>query len=69
MSEAGKVERDDVIVVAQRLVDRLPADRGLSDPVQQDQWLACSGSMVGEVVEGGRRRAGRDEISLVGERL
>ena len=50
-------------------MDRLPADRGLSDPVQQDQWLTRSGSMVGEVVEGGRRQAGRDEISSVGERL
>jgi hypothetical protein len=69
VSEAGKVERDDVIVVAQCLVDRLPADRGLSDPVQQDQGLTRSGSMMGEVVEGGRRHAGRDEISSVGERL
>ena len=50
-------------------MDRLPADRGLSDPVQQDEWLTRSGSMVGEVVEGGRRQAGRDEISSVGERL
>jgi hypothetical protein len=65
VSEAGKVERDDVIVVAQRLVDRLPADRGLSDPVQQDQWLTRSGSMMGEIVEGGRSQAGRDECLLV----
>ena len=69
MSEAGKVERDDVVVVAQCLVDRLPADRGLSDPVQQDQWLTRSGSMMGEVVEGGRRQAGREDVSSVGERL
>ena len=47
-------------------MDRLPADRGLSDPVQQDQWLTRSGSMMGEVIEGGGRQAGRDEISLVG---
>ena len=70
MSEAGKVERDDVVGVAQCLVDRLPADRPLSDSVQQDQWLTRSGSMMGEIVEGGgRRQAGRDEISLVGGRL
>ena len=31
VSEAGEVEGDDVIVVAEGLVDRLPADRGLSD--------------------------------------
>jgi hypothetical protein len=66
VSEAGKVERDDVVVVAQRLVDRLPADSGLSYPVQQDQWLARSGPMMGEIVGGGRRQAGRDDVSLVG---
>jgi hypothetical protein len=66
VSEAGKVERDDVVVVAQRLVDRLPADSGLSYPVQQDQWLARSGPMMGEIVGGGRRQAGRDGVSLVG---
>ena len=56
-------------MVAECLVDRLPADRGLSDPVQQNQWLTHSGSMMGEAVEGGRRQAERDVISLVGERL
>jgi len=61
VSEAGKIERDDVVVVAQCLVDRLPADRGLSDSVQQDQWLTRSGSMMGEAVEvgAGRRDAMR----------
>ena len=46
-------------------MDRLPADRGLSDPVQQDQWLARSGSMMGEIVGGWRSQAGRDECLLV----
>jgi hypothetical protein len=46
-------------------VDRLPANRRLSDSVQQDQWLTRSGSIstMGEVVEDGRRQAGRDEVS------
>jgi hypothetical protein len=57
---------EDVIVVAECRVDWLPADRGLSDPVQQDQWLAGSGSMLGELVGGGRRQAGRDGGSSVG---
>jgi hypothetical protein len=34
--------------------------------VEQDQWLARSGSMMGEMVEGGRSQAGRDDVSLVG---
>ena len=63
--EAGKVERDDLVVVAQCLTDGLPADSGLSDPVQQDQWLARSGSMMGEIVGSGRSQAGRDECLLV----
>lgn len=62
-SEAGEVERDDVVVVAQCLVDRLPADSGFSHPVEQDQWLARSGSVMGEVVGGGRRQAGLDDVS------
>jgi hypothetical protein len=37
VSEAGKVERDDVVVLAQLVVDRSPADRGLSHPVEQDE--------------------------------
>jgi hypothetical protein len=65
-AEAGKVEQDDIVVVAEGLEDRLPADRGLSDPVEQDQWLARSGPMMGEIVEGGRSQAGRDDVSLVG---
>jgi hypothetical protein len=43
----------------------LPADSGLSYPVQQDQRLARSGPMMGESVGGGRRQAGRDDVSLV----
>jgi hypothetical protein len=66
VSEAGEVHRDDVVVVAQCLVDRLPADSGFSHPVEQDEWLARSGSMMGEIVGGGRRQAGRDDVSLVG---
>jgi hypothetical protein len=54
-SEAGKVERDDV-VVAECLTDGLPADSGFSDSVQQDQWLARSGSMMGERVGVGADR-------------
>jgi hypothetical protein len=41
-AEAGKVERDHVVVVAEGRVDRSPAAPGFSDPVQQDQWLARS---------------------------
>jgi len=44
-------------------VDRLPADSGLSYAVQQDQRLAGSGSMLGELVGGGRRQAERDDVS------
>ena len=47
-------------------MDRLPADSRLSYPVQQDQRLARSGSVMGEIVEGGRSQAGRDDVSLVG---
>jgi hypothetical protein len=66
VSEAGKVEGDDVVVVAQCLVDRLPADRGFSYPVEQDQRLARSGSMMGEILRGGRRQAGCDDVSSLG---
>jgi hypothetical protein len=45
------------------LTDGLPADRGFSYPVQQDQWLAGSGSMMGKLVGGGRSQAGRDDVS------
>ena len=65
MSEAGEVHRDDVVVVAQCLVDRLPADHRLSYPVEQDQWVTRSGPMTGKTV-GGRRQAGCDDGSLVG---
>jgi hypothetical protein len=68
-SEAGEVHRDDVVVVAQCLVDRLPADSGFSHPVEQDEWLACSGSVMGEIVGGGRRQAGHDDVSLLGGQL
>ena len=44
-------------MVAEGLVDRSPADRGLADPVQEDQWLAGTGPMMGELVGGGRRQA------------
>ena len=46
VSEAGKVDRDDVVVLAQLVVDRSPADHGLSHPVEQDEWLARSSSMT-----------------------
>jgi hypothetical protein len=65
-SEAGKVDRDDLVVVAQRLTDGLPADHRPSDPMQQDQWLTPSGPMPGKLMGGGRRQAGRDDGSLVG---
>jgi hypothetical protein len=66
VAEAGKVERDHVVVVAEGMVDRLPADSGFSHPVEQDEWLARSGSMMGEIVGGGRRQAGRDDVSSLG---
>jgi hypothetical protein len=54
------------MVVTQCLEDRLPADSGLSDPVEQDQWLARSGPMMGKLMGGGCRQAGRDDGSSVG---
>ena len=34
VSEAGKVDRDDVVVLAQLIVNGSPADSGLSHPVE-----------------------------------
>jgi hypothetical protein len=65
VSEAGKVERNDVVVVVEGMVDWSPADSGFSDPVEQDQWLTRSGSMLGELVGGGRSQVGGDECLLV----
>jgi hypothetical protein len=63
VSEAGKVDRDDVVVLAQLVVDRSPADHGLSHPVEQDQRLAHSGAMTSKVVGGEGRQLGRDDVS------
>ena len=66
VSEAGKVDRDDVVVLAQLVVDRSPADHRLSHPVEQDEWLARSSSMTGKTVGRGPRQSGRDDVSSLG---
>jgi hypothetical protein len=66
VSEAGKIDRDDVVVLAQRVVNRSPADHGLSYPVEQDERLAHPGAMASKVVGGEGRRLGRDDVSSVG---
>ena len=63
-SEAGKVERDDLVVFAQRVVNRPPADHRLSYPMEQDQRLAPSRPIMGELAGSGRRQAGSDDVSL-----